>query len=479
MDRSPLSSTRLVVAVALILVGDTAIRMMLSSRVEQTVSIAPAAEATAAAPVASATVSALSRAGSRGVDPQCPAETHPISHRFATGAQWQMCWHVEAERGLVLGNIVYTAPDKPPLQIINELAISQLEVPYDTGKRMTRDITDHGFGGRNMKTLAGDDCIGERTATSIPNFGTGRIGGAELREVLCSHEVDAGLGRRSTWGGRPISQRGKVFEISTISVVGWYEYMTLYSFGESGEITPRLGATGDLSPEDFTHEHKHGSHVGHGESDGAVSHSHNAVWRVHWALGGPQRVQEYNADFSGERGEQSAVMDGSWTTIDRESIRLHQPRRWWRVLGPGKNADGHPISYKIQLDGADSYSPHADHAADHAHADGPGAGDAAYGYDIAFTERDACEVYATKNDRNGCSLRDVPAFISNQQSLHDVVSWVAVSFHHVPRDEDQSPMDMHWQGFSMYPFDAFAQSPMTPPNRALFNGKPPPTPGAP
>jgi len=33
-------------------------------------------------------------------------------------------------------------------------------------------------------------------------------------------------------------------------------------------------------------------------------------------------------------------------------------------------------------------------------------------------------------------------------------------------------MDVHWQGFSLQPRDAFSQNPLTPPERSTVNGKP-------
>ena len=51
------------------------------------------------------------------------------------------------------------------------------------------------------------------------------------------------------------------------------------------------------------------------------------------------------------------------------------------------------------------------------------------------------------------------------------MAWVNVGFHHVPRDEDQSPMPIHWQGFSLYPRDWHSNNSQTPPQRAAWNGR--------
>ncbi|MEV4118001.1 hypothetical protein [Micromonospora sp. NPDC049645] len=37
------------------------------------------------------------------------------------------------------------------------------------------------------------------------------------------------------------------------------------------------------------------------------------------------------------------------------------------------------------------------------------------------------------------------------ETLTDPVLWVRIGFHYLPRDEDQSPMRAHWQGFDLMP----------------------------
>ncbi|MFJ3958972.1 copper amine oxidase [Arthrobacter sp. NPDC090010] len=417
---------------------------------------------------ASPSSSGLTSNGDAGAD--CGEGEKGLTHAFPSGSSWRMCWHIDPQQGLTLSRVAYTAPGKAEVKVIEEMSLSQLEVPYDSGARVTKDITEHGFGGRSMKTLGPAECAGRRLSATIPDFGNGAVGGSETREVLCSQEVDAGLARRSDYYQEaPVAQRGRAFELSTLSVVGWYEYLSLYSFGEDGSISPRLGATGDLSPEDYTRDPKLGSPVGPGNGEGATSHSHNAVWRIHWGLSGPQTVREYNADFTGKRGAASAIVEGSFTPLGTETERLRQDRRWWQVLGAQANPDGHQMSYRIQLDQSDGYTPHSH--GDHAGQGGPGEGDAGFGYDVAFTQYKDCERFATQNLSTGCPSSGVPQFV-NSEKLSDVVSWVVVSYHHVPRDEDQSPMDMHWQGFSLQPRDLFSQNPLAPSDRATLNGRP-------
>ncbi|MFC7403950.1 copper amine oxidase [Georgenia alba] len=394
---------------------------------------------------------------------ECP-DGEPLAETLSNDAAWQMCWQVEPQRGLVLTDIRYTPPGREPVRIAVSLSLAQLEVPYDSGERLTEDLTDAGFGGTAMQTLGETECVGERIATAVPNIGDGTHGSSPTREVLCSEVRDAGLAYRLQDDGEVTAARRTDLTLTTISKVGWYEYLNTYTFGADGSIRPSLGATGDLSPVDYT-DHDHGSAVGPGDTDHAASHSHNAVWRVHWALGGRGglAVEQYDADPTGRAGPESPILAGRLTPLTEPSTARWTDRRWWRVLAPDRrNADNHPISYQIDLGGTDGFTFVRDQERHGAET----------GYDIAFTNADECEVFAVAN-RGACG-DGVLDYVADgaDEPLDDVVSWVAVGYHHVPRDEDQSPMEMHWQGFTMTPRGLLAQRPDVPAGREDLNGRP-------
>jgi len=387
------------------------------------------------------------------------ADGDALARELEGGSTWTMCWRVDPKRGLVLEDIRFAPVGADPILLIGELALAQLEVPYDSGERTTYDITEAGFGATKMQTLTGTECLGDRLAADIPNLGDGTLGETETRKVLCSEVVDGGLGYRSSDGGVLQAGRRSEWQLSTISKVGWYEYVSLYSFGSDGVIRARLGATGDISPVDFT-DHDHGSPVGQGDTAYAASHSHNAVWRIHWALDDPGNlaVQQYDATDTGQTGSESAVVTGTLTTLEHPATAAWANRRWWRILAPDVlNTDGHPISYQIDLEHTDSFSFTTETGT---------------GYDVAFTNDDPCQIYAAVN-RALCGDTVTDYVTADQDSaLTDVVSWVAVGFHHVVRDEDQSPMDVHWQGFTLLPRDLTAQRIDIPDDRQDLNGVP-------
>ncbi|WP_460749646.1 copper amine oxidase [Myceligenerans cantabricum] len=398
-------------------------------------------------------------------EPDC-GENEPITETLSSGSSWTMCWRVDPDAGLMLEDVTFAPVGHAPMQVLAALSIGQLEVPYDTGLRNTEDITAQGFGGRQMLTLNERSCGGERVSADVPTLGDGSVGSVETREVLCRETVDGGIAYHAQddeAGTEPLVERRADLRLSTVSKVGWYEYVTQYTFGADGSITPELGATGELSPEDYT-DAEHGWAIGEGDHDHAASHSHNVVWKVHWAIDGRggQEVEQYDAEDTREKGPEARVVKGRLTPVPREDTREAVDRRWWRVVNPDRlNDDGHPVSYEIDLGASSSFTFTRDDGHEHG------------GYDIAFTEATDCELFATAN-RDGHCGRGVPDYVADREELSDVVSWVAVGFHHVPRDEDQSPMESHWQGFTMLPRDVTATRPDVPPGRESVNGSPSP-----
>lgn len=394
--------------------------------------------------------------------PHC-AGGKPIDQAFKNGAAWSMCWSIDPYSGLELTDISFApAGGHAPVRLISDMTLAQLQVPYDTGKRETADITNQGFGGRDLQSISTAECTGSIHSTYVPNYGDGTIGGGQNRPVLCTQVNDTGIAFRDNHGGTVVAGQGQAMVVYAISKVGWYEYVDQYSFTDDGMIAPQLGATGTLSPSDYTTNPAQGSPLGPGDTDRAASHTHNAIWKVRWDLGGSHelRAEEYNAAFNGKQGPKSPEIDGAYTTLTRETERHLADRRWWAVENPAdRNADGHPISYEIDLGATDSYSTTGPTE------DGPD-------YDVAFSQYRNCERFASDNRDPTCP-GGVDEYVANRQRLSDIVTWVAVGFHHVPRDEDEAPMGVHWQGFSMMPRDLTSQRPDPPKGYASDNGKAP------
>ncbi|WP_141361669.1 copper amine oxidase [Glutamicibacter uratoxydans] len=424
---------------------------------------------------ASAQDAAAGKQQEQAVPADCSEGQSPLSQKMSSGATWSLCFSVDPKLGMVLSDVAFAPPGAEPIKLISSMSLAQLEVPYDDGGRMTSDITTAGFGGPNMHSLTETECAGDLLEHPIPTIGDGKKFGKIVdRPVLCSDMVDAGLSYRSGEVGELLAKRKDDWQLSTISKVGWYEYINQITFGADGTIRPSLGATGDLSPADYS-DKDHGSAVGEGQQDHASSHSHNAVWKIDWALGGEagQQIEQYDTRSTGKEGKHSPVVEGKYTKIASPATGRWKDSRWWKVSAPSLlNEDGHVMSYEIDMGKTDSFT-FVDDARNHQPSEqGAGSGTEEIGYDVAFTNADECQVYATYN-RGGCG-RGVLDYVKDQkrQKLDDVVSWVAVGYHHVPRDEEQSPMEVHWQGFNLVPRDLTATRIDPPEERKDLNGQP-------
>ncbi|MEH1169911.1 primary-amine oxidase [Micromonospora sp. CPCC 205539] len=413
------------------------------------------AAATAALLLASAgTLLFGSSTNGRAADPAPDCGTSGlVRETLPNGTRWQLCWHVDAKTGLVLEQVAVRARGATaPVRVLGSITMAQLNVPYDSGTNEWNDITSYGFGGDRMQTLTGEDCRGGSRRPAAT--GAGPAG----NRVLCVSEERSGpafrLNDEAT--AETFSEQGDDLVLRTYSKVGWYEYVNEYRLSDDGVISVGLGATGDLSPYDFSGP-TDGWPVGVGESDHASSHHHSAFWRVDFDLDGQggEGVEQYDTAPTGDRGRRSAILATTRTPVATEATATVANRRWWRVASPTSlNADGHPRSYELALTGGDSYEAHPETIPD-----------------VTFTQYRECEKFATFNTDPECQARTILDY-TNGEALTDPVLWVRVGYHHVPRDEDQSPMPVHWQGFQLVPRDMFATNPIGPSARATINGRP-------
>jgi primary-amine oxidase len=384
------------------------------------------------------------------------AEESTVHETLPNGTVWDLCWRMDPRAGLVLENVSVAYAKYPaPVQILDSIRLAQLNVPYDSGDTEYNDLTDYGFGGYDLETLKGEDCKG----------GSARIGSdggeePQRRKVLCVSAEKSGLAYRlhgySEQGEQIFSKQGNDLVLRSISKVGWYEYVTEYRLADDGTISARLGATGDLSPGDYVNADR-GWPIGKGARDYAAMHYHSAFWRVDFNIDGKGReqVEQFDTKVDGQ-GEMTAKLTTTHQTIATEGSFTKENRRWWRVVSRNsKNDDKHRRSYELVTGADDRYEAHPETTPD-----------------VTFTQNHPCELFATGNADPECPRRaSILDYTGNNEELKDPVMWVRVGFHHVPRDEDQSPMPLHWQGFDLAPRDFTAQNPLTPEELSGVNGQ--------
>jgi len=391
-----------------------------------------------------------------------------VTRTLSTGSAWRMCVRVDPMKGLVLEKVQFrpATGDREYsgwLPVIDSLYLAQLVVPYDTGAAAFNDVTSYGFGDTHLLAQTAQTCVGdtlpvEQSAMAGSQYSERTIPG------ICLDEVSTGLGWESQGDegddNDRYAQQGSALEVSSITKLSWYEYQQKVTLTDQGTITVGLGATGDLAPIGvfFPDDPSVGWPIGpEGETGAAASHWHNAIYRVDFGIGsGDQQVQQW--DYDAPDPDHSIRVEGTGT-IRTEAFEAGDdpdPQTWWRVLNPTSlNADGHPRSYEIANDSIQNpYDPLTRPK-------------------VSFTNDHACQEYASDNLNAGCPGLSVPDYVAAETDpLTDPVAWVSVGFHHIVRDEDQSPMPSHWQQFSLVPRDLLAQQATTPIDRSCVNGGP-------
>ncbi|WP_419994278.1 copper amine oxidase [Streptomyces boninensis] len=402
--------------------------------------------------------------GAANAAPQAPppaqdcSASSTIEKKLPGGTTWKMCWHNNEYAGLVLEDVTYQPKGEPkPIKVLASGRMAQIHVPYDNGKNEYNDVTEESLGSYPEK-LKPADCPGgtiRKIKSADPEVGT--------VSALCVTTQSRGFAYHGDSGdvyenpAHDDSGQGTDLAVYAIYSAGYYQYVVQWNFSDDGTITPKAGATGNLSPTDYDASDKTGMPLGKGSRDKATSHQHNIFWRLQFQPDGSygQRIEQFGTKNA---GGDPPKMSTSHKTVGTETSGNSSSYRWWRVVSKaGKNADGHPRSWEIVHHNPARYT-----------------GRAFTGKDVYFTQDKKCEKYPNQNREFGGRCADtVPKFV-NGERLTRPVAWVNVGFHHIPRDEDQTPMPAHWQGFQIAPRDVTAMSPLTPDRLRTpdYNGEP-------
>lgn len=347
-----------------------------------------------------------------------------------TGARWQMCWETRQAEGIVFHNITYSAPGQPARMVLAQANLAQLHVPYDDNGARFHDLSDYGMGGFNLNDLTPSDC---------PN---GTLIRENTKDVLCQHIGPAGY----LYKYYSAQAQSHVLTLFAVSHIGEYNYITQWRFYDNGVIEPAVGATGRLQR--FSGNPAYGWPLDSANAVYGVSHMHTYYWRLDFDLSGTHTddvVEEINFTPNGAQDQFTLGQ----TVLLTETARAVSPGtfRSWRVKDTVTNADGHAISYHLEADPAHlfhgpSYEPFTQN-------------------EVYVTVNNVCEQFVSHNPTSGGCGNNVTEFVNNQSLAGaDVVLWYGLSFHHLPRDEDQNYMFVHWSNFVIAPRDWTALNPL-------------------
>ncbi|GHE60965.1 copper amine oxidase [Streptomyces capitiformicae] len=379
-----------------------------------------------------------------------------ITKTLPSGTTWRMCWANNPTSGLVLTDVTYQPRhESRPIQVLGRAALAQINVPYDDGSEEYNDVTQEYFGDSALP-LRPADCPGGE----LRSFRVAELDSDARRTVkgLCVTTQPRGFAyhghSEDVEERRPRidSAQGQDLVVYTINKVAYYHYVTQWNFSDDGTITAKEGATGNLSPGDFDASDGTGWPVGKGGAAKALSHQHSVLWKLDFKPDGSwkSKVEQYDTKPNGTDADTGyGRLITSRKQLTKEFAGDNTNDRWWRVVSTaGRNKDGHPRSWQIVQHHTDKYVRHPWTR-----------------HDLYVTQWHDCEQYASDNVDavgEGAPCKDDVAKFVSGETLKRPVVWVNVGFHHIARDEDQTPMPVHWQSFQIVPRDATAMNPLTP-----------------
>ncbi len=363
-----------------------------------------------------------------------------LEKTFSTGAKWQLCWEHRQREGIVYHDLFYTPPGGTESKILNQANMAQIHVPYDDNGARYHDVSDYGLGSNYLNDLQSGDCP------------SGEFRGENNKNMLCMQTRNRNHAHAhiSDNGNTNHHKIGQYFEIFSVSHVGAYNYIPTWRLYDDGTIEVIMGATGSLQRFRTGSQNQSNGWLLNNSDRYGVSHLHNYYWRLDFDLGSNANddvVEE--VEFVSQTGNLSRIK--SITPFTTEVARSVAPDKYrsWRIRdGVNTNASGHTIAYQIEplltghRDQGPSYEPWTHN-------------------DFYVTVNKNCEKYASHNPEvSGCT-DNLSTFVNGQNlSGADIVVWYGLSFHHIPRNEDEPKMHAHWNSFKIIPRNVTVKNPL-------------------
>jgi primary-amine oxidase len=225
-----------------------------------------------------------------------------------------------------------------------------------------------------------------------------------------------------------------------------YSYTLQWLFHENGTIEPKIGLSGSVTKTSYDPNFAWPMQQ---DGLGGIGFTENYFWRMDFDLGS-NPSNDIAEQITSTLDVTRTIRSKQVSTIAMEAGRVFSPesKRFWRIRDGSETNGVSPISYELVMLNYDHQSNGLN-------------GEAWLQSDVYFTAYNACERFAVDNDTStGCSW-DVSQF-NNSQNINssDVVVWNRLSYHHLPRDEDDNVIAMRWNGFKLLPRDWHAANPL-------------------
>ena len=402
------------------------------------------------------------------VQPNGPSFT--LNGNEVAWQNWKFHFRVDQRRGIVLSMVRYTDEGKDR-SVMYEGSLSELFVPYmdPTDPWNYQGYFDLGtypssFGGIASSLEPGTEC--PANGVLFNSFVVTEKGRPRERvRTACLFERASGdvAWRHARDATATIETRPRRDLVLRMYMnAGNYDYLFDWVFQQDGALTVNLGATGMDQMKGISGK---GNDEEYGRMIAArligVNHSHFFSFRLDMDVDGPANslmVDQLQTQRLPEGNPRRSIWKVKSTAAKTESdAQRHSPMdapEIWRIVNPNvMGAFGSPVGYEIEGHGAmtllspDDYMQRRAGFTQHTLWVTPYKGDELFSagdYPSVSTEGAGLPQW-TKANRP----------VANT----DVVAWLTMGFHHVPRPEDYPVMPVAWHSFVIRPVGFFKRNP--------------------
>lgn len=383
---------------------------------------------------------------------------------------WKFQFRMDMRRGLVISQVRYTDGGKDR-SVMYQGSLSELFVPYmDPNDPWNyQGYFDLGtypavFGGIASSLEPGVEC--PLYATYFNHYVvTDKGAPRERQRTACLFERSAGdVAWRHTRGGGQLNEaRTKTDLVLRMYMnAGNYDYLFDWVFQQDGAIVVNVGATGMDQVKAATGTPKDND-FGRMIADKliGVNHSHFFSFRLDMDVDGPTNslmVDQLKTTTLPPSNPRRSIWTVNTLTAatEKDGMRMSPMNapEVWRIVNPAqKNAFGWPVGFEIEGHGAMSLMSPDDYMRQRA---------GFVDHTLWTTPYSPTELFAGGDyPTNSVAGAGLPQWTSANRPIAntDVVTWLTLGFHHVPRPEDWPVMPVAWHGFAIRPVGFFNRSP--------------------
>ena len=402
------------------------------------------------------------------VQPLGPSFT--LTGQEVSWQNWKFHFRVDPRRGIVLSMVRYTDEGKDR-SIMYQGSLSELFVPYmdPTDPWNYQGYFDLGtypsiFGGIASSLEPNVECPANGVLfNSMVVTDKGRP--RERVRTACLFERSAGdvAWRHARDATATIETRAKRDLVLRMYMnAGNYDYLFDWVFQQDGTLKVNLGATGMDQMKGIAgkgNEEEYGRMIA--AKLIAVNHSHFFSFRLDMDVDGPSNsliVDKLEttrlADANPRRSIWKVQSTVAKTESEAQRMSPMTAPEVWRIANPNvMGAYGSPVAYEIEGHGAMTLLTPDDYMQRRA---------GFTNHTLWVTPYRADELYAGGDypsvSTGGAGL---PAWTAANRPVAntDVVAWLTLGFHHLPRPEDFPVMPVAWHSFEIRPVGFFRRNP--------------------